>query len=213
MTQRENLLRTIRFERSEYIPMSFHINDSVYFAYDTDDIGELLETHPVIGGIHRLRQDLIERRKQKEERLREGIMPEKRRFFDEFGAEWEEDIDGIRGAVITHPLADFSKIREYTLPPLPVFDPENEKKRVEDAKKNGCFTSAGLPHGIPARSSICIPTGTSALSWMLWRSICSAGAEQSKYIKKHIKRKQSVRTASFSVSVYRISRDPLQSPR
>lgn len=147
MTQRENLLRTIRFERPEYIPVNFHINDSVYFAYDADDIGELLETHPVIGGIHRLRQDLIERRKQKEERLREGIAPEKHRFFDEFGAEWEEAIDGIRGAVITHPLADFSKIREYTLPPLPVFDPENEKKRVEDAKKNGCFTSAGCRTG------------------------------------------------------------------
>jgi len=50
MTQRENMLRTIHFGHPEYIPVNFVVNDSVYFRYNPDEIGELLESHPIIAG-------------------------------------------------------------------------------------------------------------------------------------------------------------------
>ncbi len=77
---------------------------------------ELLESHPIIAGKHCMRWDLV---KKKEGQYQN-------RFFDEFGVEWEESIQGMRGAVCSHPLADFSKIRTYQFPELPRFDPEAE---------------------------------------------------------------------------------------
>ena len=134
MTSRENTLRAIRFEHPEYIPISFHINDSVFYSYEPDAVEELLESHPIIAGKHRMRYDLIEKRKQKEELLKQAAsghaVVENHRFFDEFGVEWEEAIDGIRGVVQNHPLADFSKIREYRMPALQVFNLDGDREWV-----------------------------------------------------------------------------------
>ena len=139
MTNRERMLRTIRFERPDYIPMQFHINDSVFTAYDPHAIEELLESHPIIAGKNRMRWDLVEKK------CKEGQYH--KRFFDEFGVEWEESIQGIRGAVCTHPLADFSKIKDYRLPSLPNFDVETERSRVLKSQETGVFRYASLPHG------------------------------------------------------------------
>jgi len=147
MTYRENMLRAIRFERPDYIPVIFSINDSVYFHYEPDAILELLETHPIIAGKHRMRYDLVEKSRQKKEAEAKGETIPNHRFFDEYGVEWEEAIDGIRGVVQNHPLADFRKIKDYRLPELPVFDEEQDRIRVEKAKSEGHFTSVGLPHG------------------------------------------------------------------
>ena len=151
MTSRENTLRAIRFEHPEYIPISFHINDSVFYSYEPDAVEELLESHPIIAGKHRMRYDLIEKRKQKEELLKQAAsghaVVENHRFFDEFGVEWEEAIDGIRGVVQNHPLADFSKIRAYQMPALPDFNLEGDREWEKNAKAAGNLTCAGLPHG------------------------------------------------------------------
>ena len=93
------------------------------------------------------------------------------RFFDEFSVEWEESIQGMRGAVCSHPLADFSKIRTYQFPELPRFDPEAERAAVAQRKADGIFTAAGLPHGHTflrlTGLYICTPTATS----VLWQRI------------------------------------------
>ncbi len=138
MTQRENRLRTIRFEHPEYIPVSFWPCDAVYTAYDPHAVEELLESHPHIAGKNMMRWDLVEQKA-------EGNYH--RRFFDEFGVEWEESIQGIRGAVRTHPLADFSKIKDYRFPELPKFNLEAERAAVEQRKAKGMFTTNSLEHG------------------------------------------------------------------
>ena len=43
MTQRENRLRTIRFEHPEYIPVSFWPCEAVFTSYDPHAVEELLE--------------------------------------------------------------------------------------------------------------------------------------------------------------------------
>ena len=139
MTQRENLLRVIRFERPDYIPIAFHVNDSVFSHYDPHAVEELLESHPVIAGRGRMRWDLVP--KEGDEVDRDVT------YYDEFGVEWKGAIDGIRGVIQKHPLSDFSKIRAYKFPPLPAFHLEEERARVAQRKGRGEFTQTGLPHG------------------------------------------------------------------
>ncbi|MBO7404915.1 MAG: hypothetical protein J6V24_08125, partial [Clostridia bacterium] len=139
MTQRENMLRVIRFEHPDYIPIIFAVNDSVYSHYDPHAVEELLESHPIIAGKDRMRWDLVPKNKEDVDR---DVT-----YYDEFGVEWKGAIDGIRGVIQKHPLEDFSKIRDYRFPPIPAFDLEADRVRVAQAKANGWFTGAGLPHG------------------------------------------------------------------
>jgi len=117
MTQRENFLRTIRFERPDCIPVGFVVNPSTFYAYDPHAIEELLESHPIIGGKEKMRWDLVE---QKQENYREYRT-------DKFRVEWMHIQQGVQGVVCKHPLEDFSKIKDYRFPELPVFD---VKKKV-----------------------------------------------------------------------------------
>ena len=139
MTYRENYLKTVRFEHPDHIPVNFSINESIYYAYEADAIVELMESHPIIAGKHVIRQDLLGRNRDT------GAY--QKRFFDEFGVEWEEIQPGIRGTVIRHPLADFSKIQDYRFPELPQFDVEAGRANIQKAKEQGHLTWAGLPHG------------------------------------------------------------------
>ncbi|MBR5742865.1 MAG: hypothetical protein IKX85_03605 [Clostridia bacterium] len=115
------------------------MNESVFSHYDPHAVEELLESHPVIAGKGRMRWDLVP--KSGEEVDRDVV------YYDEFGVEWKGAIDGIRGVIQKHPLEDFSKIKDYRFPEVPRFDLEADRKRVAEAKENGWFTSASLPHG------------------------------------------------------------------
>ena len=139
MTYRENMLRVIRFEQPDHIPVSFHVNESVYSHYDPNAVEELLESHPIIAGKGRMRWDLVPKDK--------SAVDLSHTYYDEFGVEWKGDIDGIRGVIQKHPLEDFSKIRDYRFPEVPKFDLGRDRELVRKAKENGAFTSAGLPHG------------------------------------------------------------------
>ena len=45
MTPRENYLRAVRFEKPDYIPMSFHINAACWHHYDQEQLKDLIEEH------------------------------------------------------------------------------------------------------------------------------------------------------------------------
>ena len=139
MTQRENMLRVIRFERPDYIPAIFAVSGSVFSHYDPHAVEELLESHPIIAGKGRMRWDLVPK---EGDAVDQDVI-----YYDEFGVEWKGAIDGIRGVIQKHPLEDFSKIRSYRFPPIPEFHPEEERTRVRQRKENGEFTQTGLPHG------------------------------------------------------------------
>ena len=139
MTQRENMLRVIRFERPDYIPVIFAVSGSVFSHYDPHAVEELLESHPIIAGKGRMRWDLVPK---EGDAVDQDVI-----YYDEFGVEWKGAIDGIRGVIQKHPLEDFSKIRNYRFPPIPEFHPEEERTRVRQRKENGEFTQTGLPHG------------------------------------------------------------------
>lgn len=133
------MLRVIRFEHPEFIPVEFYVNESVFSHYDPGPLEELLEAHPIIAGKGKMRWDLVPNK--------DKPVDEEHIYYDEFGVEWKGAIDGIRGVIQKHPLEDFSKIRDYRFPKVPDFDLEETRKQVEQSKLNGYFASAGLEHG------------------------------------------------------------------
>ena len=48
MTRRENILKAIRFERPDHVPMSFYVNASCWHHYDQDALQDLMESHPFL---------------------------------------------------------------------------------------------------------------------------------------------------------------------
>ncbi len=146
MQPRENMLRTIRFENPEYIPMTYVINDACWHHYDQNALSDLIEAHPF------LFPDF--------ERPGEGFVPNyqlnsiaAKPYTDPWGCVWETSDDGILGAVHSHPLAEWNDFAGYQAPDPNMTDgmfPVNWDElaaRVQAEKAAGGFIRGGLPHG------------------------------------------------------------------
>ncbi|MEI6579786.1 MAG: hypothetical protein WCN92_10045, partial [Eubacteriales bacterium] len=139
MTDRENKLRTIRFERPEHIPMNFSIAEACWYYYEPDALHELLESHPVLFPGYK-------RPKKQKVAEHEGMYLD-HTYTDEFGCEWQGAIDGIRGVIIKRPLENWEHFDSYKLPPLPKINIKTNKMMVAAAKASGHFMTASLEHG------------------------------------------------------------------
>jgi uroporphyrinogen decarboxylase len=145
MTKRENTLRTIRFERPDYIPMGFHINAACWHHYDQGMLQDMMEGHPLLFP-NFCRQDTITPTYALNQR---ADAP----YTDPWGCVWETTDNGITGTVHEHPLESWSDFDNYT-PPDPdktngtyAFDWQAVGAQVARQKKDGEFVSGGLPHG------------------------------------------------------------------
>lgn len=136
MTDRENKLRAIRFERPDYIPMNFSISDACWHYYDHEALFELIESHPL----------LFPRYKRPKREKADSLYASKT-FTDDFGCVWQEAIDGMRGVIVKRPLDTWDDFDRYSLPPVPEIDVKTEKVHVALAKAAGHFTMASLEHG------------------------------------------------------------------
>ncbi len=146
MTERENLLRTVRFERPDYIPMVFHINGACWHHYPQGALEELMSSHPSLfpnfeGSSRRTELSY-------DQTARAGQL-----FRDAWGCVWETKDDGITGCVTHHPLEDWEALPNFV--PL---DPEETTgsgpahwDRVaagyEKDRAAGRMARGGLPHG------------------------------------------------------------------
>ena len=145
-SSRENLLRCIRFEKPDYIPMTFHINAACWNHYDQNALLDLMESHPF------LFPDFV--------RPQTPFVPDYddvaragQPYVDGFGCKWETAMDGIVGSVHRHPLADMSQYTAYQFP-----DPEKStglraidwaEFEAETARQRsaGLMTYGDLRHG------------------------------------------------------------------
>ena len=109
MTYKENYLRVVRFERPDYIPMSFCINDACYDAYPQEALFELMETHPLL--FPDFKKPALP---YKPDYARVARKDEP--YKDDFGCVWTTTCDGITGTVTGHPLADWEAFRTYRFP-------------------------------------------------------------------------------------------------
>ena len=145
MTSRENILRAVRFERPDYIPMAFHVNAACWHHYDQNVLQDLMEAHsflfPDFSRQERVTPDYSVTARKDEP------------YTDPWGCVWETGDDGINGAVHAHPLEDWGKFDQYKAPDpdktdgtYPV-DWQDIHDRVDEQKKNGELVCGGLPHG------------------------------------------------------------------
>lgn len=138
MNRRDNLLKAIRFDRPDYIPVGFHINSACWHHYDQTALQDLMESHRFLFPDF-VRQDVV--------RPKYGPMQRKDvPYKDEWGCVWETADDGITGSVHGHPLADWSAFETYR-PPLPAdFTPEF-RESLAQRRARGLAVQGGLPHG------------------------------------------------------------------
>ena len=119
MNQRENILRAVRFEKPDYIPMVFHINGACWQHYPQDALQELMAEHPF------LFPDFT----PIQEKIMPYFSPVQRKdnpYTDPWGCTWITKEDGITGTVTQHPLADWAAFETYQAP-----DPETSDGLVQ----------------------------------------------------------------------------------
>ncbi len=145
MTERENILRAVRFERPAHIPMTFHINPSCWHHYDQPALQDLMEAHPFLFPAFQ-RRDMVQPELSVVQR-REAP------YTDPWGCVWETADDGITGSVHRHPLGDWSALDGYRAPDpattdgLVTVDWTRRAAEVAQAKQDGQLVTGGLPHG------------------------------------------------------------------
>ena len=143
---RDTLLRTVYFEKPDYIPMTFHINAACWTHYEQDALLDLMADHPFLfpdfqrpATPMKLTYDANARADQP--------------YVDDFGCEWRTAMDGIVGSVHGHPLEDLSKYPAYRFP-----DPERStglgpidwrafEAEIARQKALGQMTYGDLRHG------------------------------------------------------------------
>lgn len=143
---RNTLLRTIRFERPDYIPMTFHINAACWDHYDQDALQQLMAEHPFLFPNFQPAPTPLAVEYDANAR---ADAP----YTDDFGCEWHTTMNGIVGSVLCHPLADMGKYPTFQLP-----DPEQSnglgamdwaafEAEVARQKAAGEMTYGDLRHG------------------------------------------------------------------
>ena len=145
-TRRTNLLKAIRFERPDYIPMSFHISRACWDYYPVDALSELMAKHPFLFPNFGSGTDPW--------KTEYGVNARKNEpYTDPWGCVWETSINGFVGTICHHPLSSWDPLPDY-LPPSPddtdgriSVDWEEVHQRVQKQKDAGEIVHLGLPHG------------------------------------------------------------------
>lgn len=146
MTNRENLLRTIKFETPEYIPINFCINAACWNHYDHNALLDLIESHSL------LFPDFTRSSSNQQPEYLVNALADSP-YTDPWQCVWETAEDGITGSVHQHPLESWDKFPDYQAPdPLKTdgtypIDWNALAKQIKAMKADGQFTKGGLPHG------------------------------------------------------------------
>lgn len=140
------MLRTIRFDRPDYIPMVFHINEACWYHYPAEALKEMMAEHKFLFPHFETGPGRAELDYTVPERVGSP-------FTDGWGCVWETSMDGIVGTVTKHPLASWDGFNDFTAPDPQVdsgkgaVDWEKVREDIEQAKAHGEFTVGGLRHG------------------------------------------------------------------
>jgi len=143
---KSNYLRAVHFERPDYIPMSFGINQSSWHHYPQDVLFDLMEEHKF------LFPNFV---RPKGEYVPDyGLNARKDHpFTDDFGCVWTTADDGIIGTVVKHPLADWDNFKNYKMPDpekcmgIGPVDWDEEAKKLVHKKETLGYAKASLRHG------------------------------------------------------------------
>ncbi len=143
---KKNYIKAVRFERPDYIPMSFHINSACWNYYEHEALFELMESHNFLFPAFKRPQENFQPKYS-------GNAQKDKPFTDDFGCEWKTAIDGITGTVVGHPLADWADFENYKFPDselvmgIGAINWEDIARRNIEKKVSGELVSGGLRHG------------------------------------------------------------------
>ena len=146
MPDRENILRAVRFERPDTIPMGFHINSACWQNYPQEALQELMASHPFLFPDFEKSSGKIEPQFGNTARAN-------KRYTDDWGCVWETFENGIAGVVTEHPLESWDKFEAYVPPALDRIKdigPAARSRTADNmrrAKEEGRLTKGGLGHG------------------------------------------------------------------
>jgi uroporphyrinogen decarboxylase len=142
MNCKENILRSIRFEKPESIPMVFHINAACWTHYDTEALLDLVNSHRYLFPVGCDVSPTFALNAR-------ANAP----YTDPWKCVWTTTEDGITGSVHEHPLASWDSFEGYTAP-----DPEHTEGTfpinwedvaadVRAARATEKIVWGSLPHG------------------------------------------------------------------
>ncbi len=146
MTDKENWLRAVRFERPERIPIAFNINPACAHHYAQEDLKRLQAEHKLLWPGY----------EYSDEPFRPQPALHARReapYTDPWGCVRETTDDGIAGVVHRHPLADWSDLADYRPPDPGTCDGRFPRdwsaaaEHVARVRAGGGLVGGGLCHG------------------------------------------------------------------
>lgn len=146
MTTKENILKCVRFDRPDHIPMNFMMNPACWNHYDQEALKDLMEGH----------QLLFPNYQRPRGRVEPSYLLNARAgapYKDSWDCVWETTENGIVGAVQGRPLESWNDLDRVLMP-----DPEKTdgrfpidwaelEKRVRQERADGLLVAGGLPHG------------------------------------------------------------------
>ncbi len=142
----KNALKAMTFDHPDFIPMTFHINDACYHAYDQNALFDLMESHPFL--FPNFKRPTLPYTPVYGCNARKDVP-----YKDDFSCVWHTSMDGITGTVTEHPLHSLDAYASYVFPDpnksngLEKCDWEKAKKDMKDRKSKGEIVFAGLRHG------------------------------------------------------------------
>jgi hypothetical protein len=146
MNAKENLVRCVRFENPDWIPMTFAINSACWHSYDQEALKDLMESHKLLFPGYRRQEGEVVPKYALNAR---ADAP----YCDPWGCVWETTDDGITGSVHSHPLESWESFAAYQAPSPENTDgtyPLDWEKLAADVTKcrnEGRLVALGLPHG------------------------------------------------------------------
>jgi len=152
MNHKENMIRAYRRQKPEWIPVASGLPylDWEKFGYDVDELESVCLRHEILfpgfarGNLRKNHENVP------------GLFPdmvENRRYTDYWGCVWETKHTGMVGAVVYHPLVDYSALESFKAPDsgkcngLHIIDWEELERHSGLAKQYDGFFGMGLPHG------------------------------------------------------------------
>jgi hypothetical protein len=146
MTEKENIMRCVRFERPERIPMWFGLNSACWHHYDQEMLKDLMEEHKLLFPNYK-------RPAGKVDPVYSPNAVAGKPYTDPWGCVWETADNGITGSVHGNPLASWDNFGQYT-PPDPgktdgthPVDWREIETRVKKTRAEDGIVLGGLPHG------------------------------------------------------------------
>ena len=144
-SRRTNLLRTVRFEKPDYVPMTFHVNGSCWDHYPQGALQQLMASHPFLFPNF-------------EEAVRAADIDHPpfaragESYVDPWGCVWETSESGILGAVTHHPLESWDDLDRYAPPDPNVtthwgpIDWNEQAKDMGPAVSQTCLRNGEIGH-------------------------------------------------------------------